>query len=573
MPIRRRVLELLRWWRETVPPNLSTDEHQRVVLHHYIAATLGFATMPYVLCFFALGHTGTATFLLAESLGISFGLPLLSRAGHTRLSRWAALCWYSVALVSFAWILGDALNAIPLLPAFAALPVLYFGPRTMRDLIPGALIPVGGALLAWAVPAVPPALAILSPPWPQILGMSVFVVAVGTNLSIVFSLVHLSEEAVGEARRAAETKSRFLATMSHEIRTPMNAVLGLMDLIADEPLSPTQAERLRGARTAGQGLMALLNDALDLSKAESRRIQLEHVDFDLHRCLEDCVALFRGAAEARQTTLVLSIQPNVPVRVNGDPVRVTQVLSNLLSNAVKFTERGHVAVHAERKDGDCISVSVSDNGKGIPPDRLDAIFDAFTQASAATSREHGGTGLGLAICRALVDAMGGQLRVESTVGVGTTFRMCLDLAEATTELESERLDLTVPTGLRVLLVDDHPVNREVALAFLRKLGVAADSAPDGLIALDLVEQTPYDIVFMDYMMPGIDGLETTRRLRARSGPQPVVVALSARVEDAHRQACRDVGMQDYITKPLRLEHLARTLRQWAPKDLPRSPGG
>jgi len=379
------------------------------------------------------------------------------------------------------------------------------------------------------------------------------------------------EERVAERTRELETanryKSEFLAMMSHEIRTPLNGILGLADVIRMNAADPEQGRRARMIHDSGEMLTALLNDILDLSKIEAGKLELAPQPADLRLLLSNVEALFEDSAEGKGLTLDCSADASVPVSVEIDTLRVNQCVANLVSNAIKFTREGGVRVEASARPADTdaeldVVITVTDTGPGIEPETLDKLFAPFTQASAGTAGAHGGTGLGLAISRQLADLMGGGLTARSTPGTGSEFTLTFRTRSAAPPAPSEAA-LTIHDlarapeydsirGRRVLLVEDNYINRQVASAFLAPLDAQVVEAVSGEDALGMLQDEAVDIVLMDVRMPGIDGLETTRRIRAIDGPAAdlPVVALTANASDADRQVCTAAGMDAHASKPL-----------------------
>ena len=377
--------------------------------------------------------------------------------------------------------------------------------------------------------------------------------------------------ATGRAEAASRAKSQFLANMSHEIRTPMNGVIGMAELLSATPLDGSQRELTETIRSSGQILLAIINDILDLSTIESGQLVLDKSPFELASVLSQAVKVVSPAAAAKALSLTVEADAALPAHLIGDRLRLGQVLVNLLSNAVKFTESGSVIVAtrlvpASATTPAMLRVDVRDTGIGIERERLSHLFQPFEQGDASMSRRFGGTGLGLAISKRLVELMDGRLWGESESGVGSTFSLELPLraAEApkpaAAPVKAATEAATKPArDLRLLIAEDNPVNQRVASRMLQRLGYKSDLVENGLLAVDAVEQQRYDVIFMDVQMPELDGLEATRRIKARPGPTPWIIALTAHALEDDRRQCLAAGMNDFLSKPVQLTELTAAL--------------
>ena len=371
-----------------------------------------------------------------------------------------------------------------------------------------------------------------------------------------------------EAQSASQAKSRFLANLSHEIRTPLNGVVGLSELLLEEPHDARQQERLELLRSTGLQLLDVVGDVLDMAAIEAGTVRLDDAPFELLAGLRDVCGTFEPRAFAKGVELRLEVGEGVPERAIGDGAKVRQILTNLVGNALKFTDRGSVVVRcdwAELHPGEgLLVVAVRDTGVGMTAGEQAVCFDAFQQGDGSASRVHGGTGLGLAISKAFVDGMGGRLTVSSEPGVGSTFGLQIPLQSAAQGVQDVS-EVSMPViGARVLLVEDNPTNRAVGIAMLESAGAVVLAACDGREAVSATEDQHFDLVLMDCQMPVMDGYEATRlireRERAEGRPRLRIVALTAHALVGERERVLAAGMDDLVTKPARQATLRALVR-------------
>jgi len=372
------------------------------------------------------------------------------------------------------------------------------------------------------------------------------------------------QDALKEAQAATSAKSEFLANMSHEIRTPMNGIIGMTELLLDAPLDQELHQYVEILRSSGESLLSIINDILDFSKIEARKLDLDDIEFDLRQTLEDAAELLSLRTVEKGLELVCIIDPEVPSLLRGDPGRLRQIMLNLAGNAIKFTASGEIIIRTELveecADTVLVRLSVKDTGIGISEDRLAGIFDPFTQADGSTTRKYGGTGLGLTICRLLAGMMGGEVGVESTPGAGSTFFVTLRFVLQHQPVATQPLPAILSPDTRILVVDDNATNRFYLMSLLKVWGVYGEAVPSGAEALAVLRrdagQTPFHAALLDYQMPGMDGLELGRAIKADptiSATRLVMLTSVGRRGDA--SLIKEIGFDGYLTKPVRQSHL------------------
>ena len=375
------------------------------------------------------------------------------------------------------------------------------------------------------------------------------------------------QQAKDIAEKANSSKSEFLANMSHEIRTPLNAILGFVDLLKDESKGRKSLEYINIIESSSKNLLKIIEDILDFSKIEKGKLDIDKIDFNAKAEFEVIINLYDAKASQKNITLYLNISENLPETLNTDPLRVKQVISNLLSNAIKFTSEGkNIYLNIIYKDKH-LDISVKDEGKGIGKDKLSHIFESFSQEDNSTTREYGGTGLGLSISRELVKLLGGELKVNSTLKVGSEFYFSIPvgIGKNRTKLVESQKDINLKNK-KILLVEDNKANQMFMKVILKKIGLKIDIANDGLEAVEAFKDKKYDSIFMDENMPNMNGIEATKEIlkieKENNLLHTPIIALTANALKGDRDKFLDAGMDEYLTKPLDKKKMIEVLRKF-----------
>jgi len=388
--------------------------------------------------------------------------------------------------------------------------------------------------------------------------------------------------AKNEAVAATKAKGDFLANMSHEIRTPMNAIIGLNHLLSRTEMSNKQKDYVKKVSYSATGLLGIINDILDFSKIEAGKMDIEYIDFELNDVFENLLNLSGDKVREKGLDLIVDIDKDVPPFINGDSLRIGQILINFVSNAVKFTEKGEIRIScnlvSSENDSAVLKFSVKDSGIGLSEEQQNKLFQAFTQADTSTTRKYGGTGLGLSISKRLAELMGGNVGVEGELGVGSTFYFTISCKVLESFISKSKEDVSEELlnsirGASILLTEDNEINQQVAVELLEAEGLYVDIADNGKIACDKIDEKEYDLVFMDLQMPEMNGFEATEKIRKEMNKKELpIIAMTADAMTGIEEKVIDAGMDDYITKPIDLEQLWKCLSQWikpGERDLPK----
>jgi signal transduction histidine kinase/ActR/RegA family two-component response regulator len=568
-----------------LPTYSSKFELEQNIFHfvQIIASTLCLALS---LLGFAIGADLASTLIVLFCSFFYAFVYWLSRYG--KRYKTAAIIYLITTLIScsFSWQLVGGINGtMPQIYVFISVLIILAVPKSLK-MVSAILLFLNVSTLIF--------LDLNYPGWLYDYNEPPEIARMGKGMTILFSFIaiyiivifvrnkyererDLTKAQNSALRQATKAKSQFLANMSHEIRTPMNGVIGMTELLGQTELNEEQKDYLNTIQLSGQRLLAIINEVLDLSKIEAGAMQLKEAPFSLEKCVQESVAISRPKIGEKKIQLSYQLSPVLPEFVVADAGKVRQMLLNLLDNAIKFTEKGRIDVFLEaipspKKEKLLIQISVKDSGCGIAEEKQNLLFKEFSQIDASSTRKYGGTGLGLAIVSKLSNLMGGRAGMESQEGLGSSFFFSFLAEEAsansipTIEVAKQPLPSSNDKKYNILLVEDDKINQKLILKIFDKLGYQAQLAENGEEALKLSQQQDFDLIFMDMHMPVMDGLKaTTKILEANATEQrkaPIIIAMTANALEADKQRCFDVGMKDFLSKPISTKEIQQTLDKW-----------
>jgi signal transduction histidine kinase/ActR/RegA family two-component response regulator len=589
-----------------VDPSMDPRRAKRIILSNQISISIALLSLPFVLIYLSTGAAVLAVLEVPMFLGYA-SVHRINGAGYTWLSRFGLITLANLDILIYSVSLGTSVGQHLFFMLAGWTPLVLFNGEERKSIVYGITL---SCVLLLGTEAFAPAVGLLDPVSSgsvydvRMLEMATLVIVQGLLIIYFLRGNRSTEIALAEAGQAAksadEVKSRFLARMSDEIRTPLNEILSLSHLLLKSDPGPDKRETLEDIQLSAQDLMSIVDEILDLSRIESGRMRLERLPFSPLRLGHSVLRPFEFEAGRKDLSLSLETDPGLPGHLVGDAARLKQVLRNLLGNAFKFTEKGKVVLRilngGPGNDGaPSLVFEIEDTGIGVPEEARTRIFEPFSQADASTTRKFGGTGLGLFISKQLVELMGGNMGLRSRPEGGTIFHFQIPLASVAAKPESE--SVSHPTAnagtegdgiqspsvaeeadggpapaMRILVVDDHSMNRKLLDSFLTLYGYRADMAASAEEALAACERGPYHLILMDCHMPGMDGYECTRRLRQgpRQGSRPTIIGVTADAVDNILRNCLDAGMDGLLVKPIMENKLRALVEECAARSFPPS---